>query len=869
MPINANKPHLWKDDIARSVDFYNDWFMEFAPKAYRDQREEQTDLVEETMSATNDLRDVTPRFLIEQPLSIQMLRMATAPPLARDRLIGLAHVKKNLVYSMKETKKHEPRVPPRMDEDMLHDQLERICEVVETMIDRDICPWLNKDNEPTPKERRRAASVFADRLCGMAADPIIRNAQEREQQNAIRGWLQNQEYEEVKSSTLDDVRNMERGTFTFGCTVQVPSGNDTRNLPIDCIIQPHHAVAGQPPIFVEMKSAGDYTNPNKRQKEEAQKARQLRDEFGEDVDFILFLRGYFNSQYLGYEAAENIDWVWEHRIEDLSHLKLDKPDNTGSSGGLVQEPTPPSSGGSEASSPISSGEQKRLTLQDKLDAEKSKSSRNKLGQFATPTVLAQNIIRLASQHLSTSSIDMLDPAFGTGAFFTAARKVLGPAAINQCRAFEVDPHYADPTRQLWSDTCLALETEDFTAQQPPNHESKRFDFVVANPPYVRHHHIPSQMKNRLQEQTLHLHGMEPSGLSGLYTYFIYLAHGWMRQGGLAAWLIPSEFMYVNYGRALRRYLTRDVTLLRVHRFDPQEVQFADALVSSAVVIFRNKKPSDEQTAFFSYGGDVANPARYRDVPVQELATLSKWNNMYRKPTSEDNSEDTVRVGELFSTKRGIATGANSFFIMSPEEATHREIPAQFLTPILPSPRYLEDDLVESKDGYMPDIEKKQLLLSCDIAEKKVQAEYPSLWMYLQQGEEQKIHERYLCSRRSPWYSQESRDPAPILVSYMGRSSKGDSPFRFILNRSQAIAANAYLNLYPSPPLNKKMKEESDLIIAIWKALNAISASDLIAEGRTYGGGLHKMEPSELENARIHIDALTDLHHLSATQAELF
>jgi hypothetical protein len=34
----------------------------------------------------------------------------------------------------------------------------------------------------------------------------------------------------------------------------------------------------------------------------------------------LFLCGYFDSGYLGYEAAEGIDWVWEHRIDDLAQF---------------------------------------------------------------------------------------------------------------------------------------------------------------------------------------------------------------------------------------------------------------------------------------------------------------------------------------------------------------------------------------------------------------------------------------------------------------------------------------------------------------------------------------------------------------------
>jgi hypothetical protein len=75
-------------------------------------------------------------------------------------------------------------------------------------------------------------------------------------------------------------------------------------------------------LQLECKSAGDFTNVNKRRKEEATKIQQLKDNFGNKVVFDLFLCGYFDSAYLGYEAAEGIDWIWEHRVSDLNQLGI-------------------------------------------------------------------------------------------------------------------------------------------------------------------------------------------------------------------------------------------------------------------------------------------------------------------------------------------------------------------------------------------------------------------------------------------------------------------------------------------------------------------------------------------------------------------
>jgi hypothetical protein len=118
---------------------------------------------------------------------------------------------------------------------------------------------------------------------------------------------------------------MEPGTFTFrmNLSVNVAVGKPKKvNIAIDAIIQPKVHRGNGMPILIEAKSAGDFTNTNKRRKEEAKKILQLRDSYGEDVSLILFLCGYFNTGYLGYEAAEGIDWIWEHRIDDLLQLGI-------------------------------------------------------------------------------------------------------------------------------------------------------------------------------------------------------------------------------------------------------------------------------------------------------------------------------------------------------------------------------------------------------------------------------------------------------------------------------------------------------------------------------------------------------------------
>jgi len=513
-------------------------------------------------------------------------------------------------------------------------------------------------------------------------------------------------------------------------------------------------------------------------------------------------------------------------------------------------------------------EDSRLELQASLDGRKTSEERNRLGQYATPTLLALDILQYAKQLAPRGGIRFLDPAIGTGSFYSALREVFGKQRVKAAIGFEIDEHYGKPSAQFWKETDLKLQLADFTATQAPRSETTKCNLVICNPPYVRHHHLEAAEKIRLQIEAERITGVKLSGLAGLYCYFMLLAHKWMAQDGVAGWLIPSEFMDVNYGSAIKRYLLANVTLLRIHRFDPNDVQFDDALVSSAVVWFKNSSPPANHSVQFTFGGSLLEPRVSRSVSASTLLAEPKWT---RFPISKErDTTSQFTIADLLTIKRGIATGDNHFFIKTREEIELQKLPMRFFKPILPSPRALQSDEVEADARGWPVLDPQVFVLNCNLREEEVRRDWPTLWAYLETGKPE-VASGYLCTSRNPWYSQELRQPSPFLCTYMGRrDSKTGRPFRFILNHSQAIAANVYLMLYPRPELAAALAESRDLKSRIWQALNEIKSEVLLGEGRVYGGGLHKMEPREL--AKVPADKIAALIPSSerpARQADLF
>lgn len=502
-------------------------------------------------------------------------------------------------------------------------------------------------------------------------------------------------------------------------------------------------------------------------------------------------------------------------------------------------------------------ETKRKEIQKIVDRQKDsldKNTRNILGQFSTPFSLADSIIKYVKPLLGRKKINFIDPAFGTGVFFSALLKNISENRFNKLFACEIDPDYAKAALELWSNFNISLSISDFTKLTPPLKEKDKYDFLLCNPPYVRHHHIDSLEKIRLQNFSQEITGIKMNGLTGLYCYFMLISQAWLKKKAISVWLIPREFLDVNYGIPIKEYLLKDVTLLRIHLFDAEDLKFHDALVTSAVVIFQNSQPDRDNCFEFSVGKEILSPRSQYIYKLKDLSPVTKWSLLANQKKLRRHNNNSFKLSHFFNIQRGIATGDNNFFILNEQEIKEKKIPKQILTPILPSPRYLKENIIESDRMGNPLLTQKLFLLNCHLQENEIKTIYPHLWSYLQSGKDV-VSKKYLCRKRKLWYLQEKRSPSFFICTYMGRKISG-KPFRFIFNKSKAIVTNSYLILYPKEILNNWLGNNYKLAYTVWEKLNEIELSDFVDCARVYGGGLYKIEPKELGN--VPISSLIDL-----------
>lgn len=481
------------------------------------------------------------------------------------------------------------------------------------------------------------------------------------------------------------------------------------------------------------------------------------------------------------------------------------------------------------------------------------------GVFLTPPELAFDITRAALKHVDRREpITFGDPSIGSGIFLASLVNLAGQDAIASAIGVEADPLRGHLTHDRWRSVGLDVVTGDFVdgmcrplvvRDEDGSDDRWRLDkrnLVLANPPYIRSQQLDFEKTSAWRKVLARLRRTNVGERSDLYVYFVLAAHDWLATSGVAAWLLPTEFMFTNYGAALRDYLTRDVTLLEVHSYDGPS-KFSNARVTSCAVIFRNGKPPDDHVVQFSAGGIISDAYVTRGVRVGELAHAAKWHFIADEGITTTAPKQGLTLADLFAVKRGLATGSNRHFLLDTETAESMEAPSSWLLPVVPRSRYLPDAVIEAGASGDPLVDNVKWLIDVDVSLADIEVRAPHLAAYLRSIEEE-VSSRTIVRRRRTFYKQEQSKPAKFIFSYMAR----DQAFgrRFFLNRSRAVILNNYLGLYPKEPVKRWLERSRENDVALLAALRSVEPSDLARAGRVYVEGLTKVEPRELARIRL-------------------
>ncbi len=464
----------------------------------------------------------------------------------------------------------------------------------------------------------------------------------------------------------------------------------------------------------------------------------------------------------------------------------------------------------------------------------SNTHRKKFGQYFTPDFLARLMANwvLSSENCRT----VLDPAFGLGDLIEDI-----PENVT-VDGFEIEPFILSYAEQKFSNkNNIRLYEEDFLYSD----WKAAYDGVICNPPYIRFkHYEQKQAYLNLFHDKL---GLKLSGFTNMYVLFMIKALTQLKQNGRAAFIIPSDFLNARYGTEIKEYLLSQNNLQLVAVTDFKVGWFDQAATTSAIFFFDNKHQTT-QTEFVSMttSDDLSKLEAYvlnfYNMPAlgsirkhKDMNPGDKWRKYYQ-PERPDHYSNVCTLDQFARINRGIATGANHFFCFTESKRLEWKLPNQYFVPVLSKASQVSGNFMTT-DLHKQLIHKDQAVKLLHVQEADLADD--KLKRYITHGERNDYHKRYLTKRRSPWFKNENREPADILVSTFNRSEA-----KFIRNEAGIRNLTPFHCLYVKPPY----KEKTDLLMAFF--MTDIARDLLAASHREYGNGLKKLEPNDLKETMV-------------------
>ncbi|MCA1970488.1 MAG: class I SAM-dependent methyltransferase [Rhizobium sp.] len=475
------------------------------------------------------------------------------------------------------------------------------------------------------------------------------------------------------------------------------------------------------------------------------------------------------------------------------------------------------------------------------------------GGYYTPLDLASFISRWIAE-LDPGKV--LEPSCGDGAFFQAMADV-GSFGAARVTGFELNGEEAEKAARRVRElglSCADIRAEDFLGWAIGNLDEggERFDAVVGNPPFVRYQFLPPEFQARAAIIFDEL-GLKFTKHTNAWVPFILASMSLLRPGGRLAMVVPAEIIHVTHAQSLRTYLGRECRRLVI--IDPQELWF-DGTLQGAVILMAEKRNGPRQKAEGLGMVPVRGREFLRRSPAEVFAepqsingktVAGKWTRALldletRNLFDELEAHDEVhRFDDIARVDVGIVTGANKFFLV-PDDTVRAYGLGKYAHPMFGRSEHCPGVIYDERQ-HAANAEKGSPtnFLWFDDAPDKLPNKTRQ---YIERGEREKLHTRYKCRIRAPWY----RVPS-VYSTEVGMLKRCHDTPRLILNKIGAYTTDTAYRI-------RTRDVEGERLVACF--INPLTALSAELEGRHYGGGVLELIPSEIEKLLVPLPKAVEL-----------
>jgi adenine-specific DNA-methyltransferase len=483
-----------------------------------------------------------------------------------------------------------------------------------------------------------------------------------------------------------------------------------------------------------------------------------------------------------------------------------------------------------------------VTVEARLPAD-SQTLRKSRGAFFTPSAIADYLAAWAVG--DDPSARILDPSCGDGVFLLAAARQLkdlgcSPADLDE-HVFGVDlhaPSLAAASSYLEAEGLDAhLIADDFFNMTTPDQLLERvlpeMDAVIGNPPFVRYQEHIGEARKRSAQAAL-AQGVRLSGLASSWAALLVHSCAFLKPDGRLAMVMPAELLTVHYAEPIRRWLRRRFAAVYLVMFN--NLQFEDALEKVILVVGRGSGGCD---AFSLYEVDDAEDLpglgafdHFTVMPAAE----GKWTDLLlpmpqRQLFKRVNEAGFTPLDDYGSPELGSVTGANSFFTLSEQTRVEYGLKDHQLRKISPpGTKHLKGlSFTEGDWKALREADERVWLLHPDPLDRS-----QALRRYREVGEDLGVPDAYKCTIRTPWWRPPVVSAPDLFFTYMSHRYP-----RLIANTAGTTFVNSMHGVRLKGTHARLAKAALPLL-----ALNSVTMLGAEIFGRSYGGGILKMEPRE-------------------------
>jgi adenine-specific DNA-methyltransferase len=380
-----------------------------------------------------------------------------------------------------------------------------------------------------------------------------------------------------------------------------------------------------------------------------------------------------------------------------------------------------------------------------------------------------------------------------------------------------------------------------------------FDAVVGNPPFIRFQSFREDSRDRA---FLHLRevGYSPSKLANAWAAFVALCIELIREGGRMAMVVPAELLQVKYASELRAKLTRAFDHIIVIGF--RKLVFPEIQQEVVLLLAEGRRrlagpTSDIQTLEFDDGSDLVRgnlDDAIRHVPSKHARNGMKWTSLFLSEPAFAALDDAQRatgltkLGALGMVDVGIVTGRNSFFVLSKAQRESMGI-LRYTVRTVGRTSALKS-LVFGQDAFAR-YESQHPAYILNLSGVAEDALPSSVKDYICRGEAAGVHTGFKCRTRPRWYDVPSvYVPGGFLFRQVHRYPM------LVANEAGATSTDTIHRVRFRDGVNPRLLAAS--------FFNSLTFAWAEVSGRSYGGGVLELEPSEAEDLPIPYHANLDL-----------